>query len=155
MGDVKPWLWGKTHVLSPLLFVTFGLIQPLSTSLMLQLVDGQLLLKCWWLWQVVSLTHFATPPTFAILHPHALFPGQFLHSHHDFGLLALTQGFLGRFWSHAGLHSPISRPPCRWLIFTWEIAVRWSLTHRKFLALSTWFFFCGFVHSEAVSFLTG
>ena len=104
-----------------------------------------------------------------ILLPHALFPSTIFpivhlvvglsllvwESRHDLGSVGFSRTGSGRFWSHAGLHSPISRPPCRWLIFTWEIAVRWSLTHRKFLALSTRVFFYGFVHSEAVSFLTG
>ena len=54
------------------------------------------MLKWWWLWRTVSLTHLPTPPTFTILLPHALLPSQFSLSPR-FGLLASHAQALGDF----------------------------------------------------------
>ena len=59
------------------------------------------MLKRWWLWQAVSLTHLPTPPTSAHSSPSRTLPWS-VHSHHNFGLLAPHAQVLGRFWSHAG-----------------------------------------------------
>ena len=74
MGDVKPWLWEKNPCFTT--FVVCHLLShpTLSTSLMLQLVVEELLLKWWWLWQDVILTHFLTPPMSAHSSPSRTLP---------------------------------------------------------------------------------
>ena len=59
-------------VFPPLFFVTFCLIQPLPTSLMLQLVVGGVIAEV-----VVVVAGCQPYPRLPILLPHALFPGQF------------------------------------------------------------------------------
>ena len=57
----------------------------------------------WWVWQdCQSFAHMPTPPTFSILLPHALFPGQFTLSPRFCFWILLTHRFWGVFGSHAG-----------------------------------------------------
>ena len=49
-----------------------------------------------------SFAHLPTPPTSAHFSPSRTLPCSVLTLTTIFGLLALTQGFLGRFWTHAG-----------------------------------------------------
>ena len=125
MGDVKPWLWGKNPCFVTLLFchlfVSPNLVNLFNAQLVVEeLWLGELLLKWWWLWQSVSLTHLPTPPTTPCLpclfySPHvpvlcahrAFSPWPVHYSHHDFGLFLLTHRFWGRFWvSHRFSSSP-------------------------------------------------
>ena len=135
MGDVKPWLWGKTHVLLPCCFVTL-LVFPSS---LVNLFNAQLVVQELWLREfiaevvvvveAVSLTQLPTPPTLPILHPHALFLGQFtlsprflvcwLLTHRLWAILVSRRHFLG-------LHELLKHP--RTVIHV--LAIVW-LIHRK------------------------
>ena len=65
------------------------------------------MLKWWWLWQAVSLTHFPTPPMSVHSSPSRTHPWS-VHSHHDFGFVFLLTH---RFWGVFSLTQTFSGAP--------------------------------------------
>ena len=60
------------------------------------------MLKWWWLWQDVSLTHLLTPPTSSHSSPSRTLPWP-VHPHYDFGSVGSSRTGPGRFWPHADI----------------------------------------------------